>query len=67
MWTNVLFDFAPIMVIIYFHHRSFRFDNQQDARNSEVQQEEDNMLGEYEGELSEEANRLPGADARQTV
>lgn len=27
MWLNVLFDFAPIMVIIYFHHRSFRFDN----------------------------------------
>ena len=27
MWGNVFFDFAPIMVIIYFHHRSFRFDN----------------------------------------
>ena len=26
LWTSLIFDLAPIGVIIYFHHRSFRLD-----------------------------------------
>ena len=26
LWTSLLFDFAPLSVIIYFHHQSFKND-----------------------------------------
>lgn len=48
LWTSLLFDFAPIIVIIYFHHKSFKKDTRRnfDGHSSMVassERETENM------------------------
>ena len=42
-WVNVLFDFAPLMLIIFFHHQSFKHEK--------VYQTESSLLEQCEREL----------------
>ena len=34
MWTSLVFDYAPLQVIIYFHHKSFKHDTRVDNQMS---------------------------------
>ena len=59
MYSSLLFDFAPLAVIIYFHHMSFKNDFRkmnQYATNSQNSNSEQNLENSY---LQQEEHKQP--------